>query len=239
MSRADGAAAEIVLVPGHLCGEWLYAPQIAALGGRPHHVADVTRDRSIAAMAERLLADTSGPLVLVGLSMGGMVAMEAMAAAPERIAGALLLDTDPHTAREKEVAWRRGERARVAEAGVAVFSDPFSARSFSHRTDGGGDLAARVAARMRTTPGAVFGAQADALDAGRDLVEAVAPFPGPVEIAVGAEDRICPPRLHAPLAARLADVRLTEMPGTGHLASVEAPETVTALLMRLLARARA
>jgi pimeloyl-ACP methyl ester carboxylesterase len=92
---------------------------------------------------------------------------------------------------------------------------------------------------MRAVPRHVFEVQADALDTRRNMVEAVAPFPGPVEIAVGAEDRICPPRLHAPLAARLGDVRLTEIPGTGHLASVEAPVTVTALLMRLIARARA
>ena len=48
--------------------------------------ADVTQDSSITAMAARALADHPGRLILLGFSMGGIVAVEMARLAPERIA---------------------------------------------------------------------------------------------------------------------------------------------------------
>ena len=53
---------------------------------------------------------------------------------------------------------------------------------------------------------------------------------------MGAEDRVCPPRLHRKLAEALADAVLTEIPGCGHIATLEAPETVTDRLRSLADR---
>ena len=85
----------IIWIPGHLCGPWLYAPQLAVFGGeREAIMADTISDDSLGAMAERLLAGAPERFVLAGLSMGGMVAMEVLARAPERVAGAVLMDTE-------------------------------------------------------------------------------------------------------------------------------------------------
>jgi len=47
----------IVWIPGHLCGPWLYAPQLAVFGGeRQNIIADTLQDDSLGAMAERLFA---------------------------------------------------------------------------------------------------------------------------------------------------------------------------------------
>lgn len=94
----------VIWVPGHLCGAWLYAPQLAVFGGgRETIMADTLSDDSLGAMAGRLLAGAPERFVVAGLSMGGMVAMEAMARAPERVAGAVLMDTDPSRARERDI----------------------------------------------------------------------------------------------------------------------------------------
>ena len=78
----------IIWVPGHLCGAWLYAPQLAVFGGeRQMIVADTNSDDNLGDMAERLLAAAPERFVLAGLSMGGIVAMEVLARAPERVAG--------------------------------------------------------------------------------------------------------------------------------------------------------
>ncbi len=222
----------IVWVPGHLCGPWLYAPQIAR---HPGPVAEVDRDDGIEAMAARLLATAPERFVVVGLSMGGMVAMAAMAAAPERIAGALLMDTDPTPARDREIAWRAGEMATL-DAGAAGYVGRFVDKFFAHDPDIAERLGPTVAAHALETPVAVIRAQARALDTRPDLLSRIDGFRAPVEVVVGAEDRICPPKLHGPLAAACADARLTEIPGTGHLASLEAPDAVLAALERLLDR---
>lgn len=77
----------LVLLPGLACDAELFRDQLAPLASRvPVHVADVRRSAdSIAAMAALLLAEHPGPLRLAGVSMGGLVALEAFAQAPARV----------------------------------------------------------------------------------------------------------------------------------------------------------
>lgn len=223
----------LVWIPGHLCGPWLYAPQLAVFGGaRETVIAETTRDDDLGAMAERLLAQAPGRFVLAGLSMGGMVAMEVLARAPERVAGAALMDTDPGPAGEKESAWRAGLLGNGLEAYVETFVRQF----FRHDVAVAERLGPLTRQMMAETPEAVAEAQARALDARRQMVPLLAGYAGPVEVIVGAEDRVCPPRLHDPLAEALAEATLTVVPHCGHLATIEAPEAVNARILALLER---
>ncbi len=221
----------IVLVPGHLCtGEWLYAPQLAALAGRRVVIADTTRDETIGGMADRLLAEAPERFVIAGLSMGGMVAMEVMARDPERVVAACLMDTDPTAARPREVEWRRG----LLEQGLEVYVETFTDRFFMHDDEAAAQLGAEIRDRMLETPVAVARAQARALDTRREMAPLIAGFPHPVEILVGAEDRVCPPKLHDPLVDVLTAGRLTVIQDCGHIATLECAADVNAHLMHLL-----
>jgi len=107
----------IVWIPGHLCGPCLYAPQLGAFGGAYETIiADTFGDDDLGAMAERLIAGAPERFIVAGLSMGCMVAMEVLARAPERVAGAVLLDTDPTRARKLKVVmsfFRVGQAASI------------------------------------------------------------------------------------------------------------------------------
>ena len=223
----------VVLVPGHLCDASIYAPQAAALAGHDVMLADTTADHTIGGMADRLLAQVPGRFVIAGLSMGGMVGMEVMARAPGRVLGACLMDTDPTPAREREVAWRHG----LLDESFEAYVDTFVGRFFAHDAEVAARLGPETRTRMLATPEPVARAQARALDRRRDMLPLIAGFPAPVEIVVGAEDRVCPPKLHEPLAAALPGARLTEIPGCGHIANLERPDAVSERLAALLARA--
>lgn len=227
----------IVWVPGHLCGGWLYSAQIEAFPGRAAIVADVGRDDTLAAMARRLLAAAPERFVIAGLSMGGMVAMEAMATAPARIAGAVLMDTDPLPARDRELAFRAAQRRAVAEKGLEAAVRPFAERFFGHDPAAAERHLEDVVGRMAAAPGDLYEAQARALDTRREMAPLLAGFAAPVSVIVGAEDVICPPKVHAPLLGALPHARARELPGVGHLACVEAPEAVNAEIAALLAEA--
>lgn len=229
----------IVWVPGHLCGGWLYAPQMEAFEAHAQSVADVGRDDDLAAMARRLLAEAPERFVIAGLSMGGMVAMEAMAAAPERIAGAALIDTDPTPARERELAFREAQRGEVEAEGLEAAVRAFAGRFFGHSPDAAALHLDEVVRRMSATPAGVYRAQARALDRRREMAPHLAGFAAPVAVIVGAEDVICPPKLHHALVEALPDARLVEIAGTGHLATLEAPEAVSDALAALLNRVAA
>jgi pimeloyl-ACP methyl ester carboxylesterase len=222
----------VVLVPGHLCDASLYAPQSAALAGRDVMLADTAADDTIGGMADRLLARAPERFVIAGLSMGGMVAMEVMARAPDRVLGACLMDTDPSPAREREVAWRHGLLGESFETYVGTFVGRF----YAHDAEVAARLGPETRARMLATPEPVARAQARAIDRRRDMLPLIAGFPAPVEIVVGAEDRVCPPKLHAPISAALPGARLTEIPGCGHIATLERPQAVNERLTALLAR---
>jgi len=227
----------IVWIPGHLCGPWLYAPQLAVFGGDHDTViADTTRNDDLGAMAELLLAGAPERFVLAGLSMGGMVAMEVLARAPERVAGAVLMDTDPTRARAKEMEWRAGLMRRAGRDGLGPYVEKFVERFYLHSPAAAERLGGLTRQMMGETPVGIARAQARALDTRREMAPLVAGYAGPVEVIVGAEDKVCPPLLHGPLAAALPGAVLTEIPDCGHLATIEAPEAVIARIGALLAR---
>lgn len=225
----------LVWIPGHMCGDWLYAPQRGAWPG-PQIVADVARDDTLGAMADRLLEKAPERFALAGLSLGGMVAMKVMVRAPGRVVGALLMDTDPTAAREQEIAWRAEEMADVAAKGPEGYVGRFVEKFYAHDADVAERLGPETRKRMAEAPVEVISAQARALDTRRTLTEHLGDFGAPVEVVVGAQDRVCPPRLHRILAEALPDAVLTEIPGCGHIATLEAPETVTSRLRALADR---
>ena len=227
----------IVWIPGHLCGPWLYAPQLAVFGGeRETILAETNIDDTLGAMAERLLAGAPDRFVLAGLSMGGMVAMEVLARAPERVAGAVLMDTDPSRARAIKSEWRDGLLSRAERDGLDTYAGKFVRRFYMHDASAAERLGPLTRQMMAQTPVAVARAQALALDTRREMVPLIEGYAGPVEVIVGAEDKICPPLLHGPIAAALPGAVYTEIPACGHLATIEAPGPVNARIEAFLER---
>src|SRR5664280_1498125 len=97
----------------HLCDERLFAPQIAALAGTHDCRAFVFREQdSLGAMAEALLAATPTRFTLIGLSLGGYVALEVVRRQPRRLERLALLDT---TAAADSAVRRAGRSADIAK----------------------------------------------------------------------------------------------------------------------------
>lgn len=84
----------LLLLPGLLCDDRLWQPQVDALSEITEIViADMTRDDTLAGMVARPLDAMPGHFALAGLSMGGYAAFEIMRQAPERVTRLALLDT--------------------------------------------------------------------------------------------------------------------------------------------------
>ena len=88
---------QVLFLPGFMCDERLFSEQIRYLKKRNFscHFVKLDQQASIEEMADYTLSLFEDPLVLVGLSMGGIVALETVRRAPERILALALLNATP------------------------------------------------------------------------------------------------------------------------------------------------
>jgi len=92
--RPTARSTHLVLVPGLVCTEDLFAEQIASLRGKVAvSVADHARHDTMSAIARAVFATAPNRFALCGLSMGGYIAFEMVRQAPDRIERLALLDT--------------------------------------------------------------------------------------------------------------------------------------------------
>ena len=130
--------------------------------------------------------------------------------------------------------WRDDLLKRAERDGLDGYVGKFVRRFYMHDVSVAERLGPLTRQMMAQTPVGVARAQARALDARREMAPLISGYGGPVEVIVGAEDKVCPPLLHEPIAAALARAVYTEIPACGHLATIEAPGPVNARIEMLL-----
>ena len=129
MSRA----APPLFLPGLLCDQRIWAPQLHALANHdPVAVSGYGDASSLIAMAEHAMSLAPPTFSLVGHSMGARVALEVFRLAPDRVERLALLDTGIHPLapgeREKRLALlelgRREGMARLVDAWLPPMVHP-------------------------------------------------------------------------------------------------------------------
>ena len=222
----------LVLLPGLLCDERLFGPQLPALAAETDvTVADVTRDGTIAAMAERVLAAAPARFALAGLSMGGYVAFEILRRAPERVAKLALLDTQARADTEEARSRRRG-LMQLAEKGEFKGVSPRLMPFFIHR-DRLGDtaLTGTVQAMAESVGRDGFLRQQAAIMARPDSRPDLPAIACPTLVLAGREDAVTPPERQHEMARAIPDATLVLLPRCGHMAPLERPDSVTRQLL--------
>jgi pimeloyl-ACP methyl ester carboxylesterase len=223
----------LLLMPGMMCDERLFAPQIAAfVDGFEIIVPRLSGANTIKGLAGQALAAAgSGPLNVAGLSMGGIVAMAILAIAPGRVKRLALLDTnhladapERRSVRDRQIADVRAGRLR--QVIVDEMKPNYLAASNRTRTD---LLDLLVEMAMDLGP-EVFVEQSLALRDRPSFAEILPTFAGPALVLVGAQDQLCPPARHREIVSLLPNATYAEIPGAGHITTLERPDAVIAAL---------
>ncbi len=225
----------VVLIPGLLCSARLYAPQIPPLWRvGPVTVADHTRDDSMRAIAQRILAAAPPRFALAGLSMGGYISFEILRQAPQRVVKLALLDTTARADTPEAIAARRAQIAQVAAGGLEEVADAQFMRLVqpARHEDAGLREITRLMARDVGSEG--FVRQQTAIVGRVDSRPMLKDITCPTLVLVGDADTLTPPERAAEMADGIRGARLVTVAQCGHLSTIEQPDAVTAALIEWL-----
>jgi 3-oxoadipate enol-lactonase len=174
--------------------------------------------------------------VICALSMGGYIAFELLRQRRDRVRALILCDTragadSPETRRQRDAA-----AATARERGAGAIAETMLPRVLADATrERDALLTERVRAMMSATPVAGI---AGALSAMRDRPDSTDLLPTladvPTLVIVGSEDTVTPPDCARAMADAIPGSRLVEIPGAGHFAPLERPETVTRTISEFL-----
>ena len=190
-----------------------------------------------AALARLLDTLPAGRTVLLGHSMGGMVAQEACAAFAHRIAGLILSGTSPAFGKP-DGAWQQEFlRSRLAplDAGrtMAELAPTLVAGMVGIAPEpAGAKLAVEVMSRV---PGDTYRAALRAMLA-FDRRAALGAIRVPALLIAGSRDANAPPAVMRKMAERIARAEYVELADCGHLACLEQPGAFNDAALAFLAR---
>ncbi|MCL4187450.1 MAG: alpha/beta fold hydrolase [Rhodobacteraceae bacterium] len=175
-------------------------------------------------------------VVLVGHSIGGMIAQDFAVHHPGRVSGLVLSATSAAFGSRDGAFQRDFLEVRLGPldrgAAMAELADAFVPGLLGTAAPPAAGQAAR-AAMARVAP-AAYRAAMEAIT-GFDLRDRLAAVACPALLLAGAEDRSAPLRAMERLVALVAGARLQVLPGVGHLAPIEAPAAFAAALAGFLA----
>lgn len=227
----------VVLLPGLACDEDLWSDQCDALTAAGHEVVVGqvhTRADTLPAMARLLLSELSGPLTLVGSSMGGMLALEVFRQASERVAAMGLLgstaraDTPEIRAlRQQAVAlFAQGRMNEVLQANVPL--------AFHPRNAADARLVQRYFDMVHRSGAHQLIAQNQAVMARPDSRDLLGQIQCPVLVLWGDHDALTPPACSLEIVEAIAHARYAQLDQCGHLLTWEQPQQVNAHLLQWL-----
>lgn len=231
----------LVLVPGLVCDAEVWRGQINTLAADrqvlvpEHGLAD-----TLGGMAEAILAAAPRRFALAGHSMGGRVALEILARAPERVSRLALLDTGF----ESLAAGESGERERAGRyrlrdlgrtEGMSALGKDWVRGMVHPARLADAPLIDRIVAMISRAPLAQFEAQTEALLSRPDRMALLSQIRVPTLVLCGREDGWSPPARHEEMARRIGGAKLVIVPDCGHMCTMERPAAVTSALQAWLA----
>ena len=242
--RESGSGPAAVFIHGYPLDHRLWVDQLAATSRLRRAMAPDLRGHGTSESSgeailtmERLADDIAALLAglgvdradVVGLSMGGYVALALWERHPQLFRTLTLVDTRAGADNPEARAGRDATATRIVEHGTTALADELLPVLL------GPNAPALARARLRTmieatpyeTAVGVLAGMRDRADR-TGLLETISV---PVLVVTGADDRLIPPEQARLLAAAIPGARFEIIPGAGHLPPIEAPEALSRLLV--------
>lgn len=232
----------LMLLPGLLCDQTVWTPQLATLARRYDcRVADYGDADSLQRMAEAVLDTAPRRFALAGHSMGGRVALEILRHWPAMVERLALLDTGY----EARPSGEAGEREREKRLHLVALAQARGMRAMGAEWLNGmvhperlhdpalrGVILDMVAHKSTAT----YEAQIRALLARPDATAVLTAITCPTDVICGRQDSWSPLSRHERMAQLIPGSRLVVIEHCGHMSTLEQPAAVLAALQDWLGR---
>jgi pimeloyl-ACP methyl ester carboxylesterase len=245
--EVDGDGVDVLLIHGLALDARMWDEQVAGLRdiarvirydargfGRSSRDPDVVYTHAADAWALLDHLDV-GRAVVVGLSMGGRIALETVLMAPTRVHALALLDAvldgvawDPATERDMAAVGAALESGGVPAANAAWLSHGFFAPASRDPR-----LVARLTAMVAEGPGLCWTGP-DPHGPHPKAIDELSRISVPTVVIAGELDVACFREMSEVLASRIPGARTLVIPDAGHMVNMEAPDAVTAALRELI-----
>jgi pimeloyl-ACP methyl ester carboxylesterase len=214
-----------------MCDARLFGPQIAELScDMAITVAPVTQGERIEEIASGLLDILPKRFALAGLAMGGVVAMEILRRAPDRVTRIALIDTHPLAETPVAAANREPLIVKVRSGRLPeVMREEIGLNSLApgpYRNE----VLDLVMEMARTLGPDIYIRQSRALQRRKDQQATLRRCKVPALIMCGAYDQIAPVKRHEFMAELIPYAKLHVLEGAGHLPTLEQPDETTSAL---------
>ena len=244
-----GSGPAIVFIHGHPFNRHMWRPQLAladqfrlvaldlpGYGDSPVRAETITMRALADSVIDLLDSLEIQTAVVVGLSMGGLVAMELGLGYPERAPGLVLAATTAAPVGPGEAETRRAAAAEMEENGMLKTSLEMGGRLFGPQARKDPALVGAVFEMMISTLPA--GAAA-ALRGRAERPDYSSLLPGlrvPALVVAGDQDDYAPEAVLDQLVASLPEPELLVLDGIGHLPNLEAQESFNSALRAFASR---
>lgn len=249
VEEGNPAGLPVVFLHGFPFSHWIWRGQLTAVGSfcraiaydlKGHGLSDIgsglyTIEAHVDDLIGVLNALRIKQAVVVGLSMGGYVALRALEREPDRFRGAVLCDTRSEADSTEAKLRRFAGIAAVQQEGSRTFADAFVKSIFAppSLTNRSEEVAAihRIISR---TPAVSIAGTLLALAARTDTTPSLGKIRVPALILVGENDAITPPADARMMHERIPGSELHVIAGAGHMSNLENPDAFNGHLLPFL-----
>jgi len=249
-----GAGYPILFIHGHPFDRTMWEPQVRAFAGRGYRV--IVPDlrgygrssvvpgttslgafaRDLAALLDHLGLDVVG---VVGLSMGGQVALELYRLFPDRVDSLTLAATNPRAETDEGRACRIAMAERLREEGMRGYTDEMLVGMMTaDNVRDLPDVADHVRAMMYAAPPEGAAAAQRGRAQRPDYVPLLRRVSAPTLLVGGRQDGFTPPDFTESMHVLVPDSVVEIIEGAGHLPNLERPDRFNEVLRRFLDRCR-
>ena len=225
----------LVFIPGMMCDSRLFQPQISEFSKQYLVcITPVSYSDSIEKISFEILRQLPQKFTLIGLSMGGILAMEIIKKVPERVMKIVLMDTNfkPET---EEIKSRRFPQIKLVNEGLLVDVMCKQIQNNYLRTDRKNKKVFDLCLSMANDLGKeVFINQSKALATRKDYTSTLKNIKVPSLIICGEYDRLCPIKVHREMESLIDNSTLEIIPDAAHLPTLEQPAYLNKILTKWL-----